>query len=199
MNQSVEWARDNVASFGGDPDRMVLWGQSAGAWSVNYYGYAYPEDPIVKGLIADSGGSTVFTTDPSHSNFTTVAAEAGCGGLDADAELACMQALDASTLQAVYQNTTGVSFGPGVDNTTVFANNTERAIEGLVAQIPAIIGTNSREGSGFVALPANGTSPSEAEVTAGTTFIACPTIEEIGSVKLILRLYVITRGQVCLH
>ncbi|ETS80204.1 hypothetical protein PFICI_07733 [Pestalotiopsis fici W106-1] len=176
----VEWTRDNIANFGGDPDRIVLWGQSAGAWSVNYYGYAYPEDPIVGGLIADSGGSTVFTTDPSHSNFTSVAAAAGCGNeSDAEAELVCMQGLDAATLQAVYANTTGVSFGPGVDNQTVFANNTERAAAGLVAQIPAIIGTNSREGSGFVALPANGTAPSEADILAGTTIIACPTVQEI--------------------
>ncbi|KAF3020939.1 hypothetical protein E8E14_005200 [Neopestalotiopsis sp. 37M] len=175
----VEWARDNIANFGGDPERMVLWGQSAGAWSVNYYGYAYPEDPIVRGLIADSGGSSVFTTDPSHSNFTSVATAAGCVDEDPEAELACMQSLDAATLQAAYASTTGASFGPVVDNRTVFANNTERAVAGLVAQVPAIIGTNSREGSGFVALPANGTAPSEDEITAGTMFIACPTIAEI--------------------
>ncbi|KAF7528225.1 hypothetical protein G7054_g10223 [Neopestalotiopsis clavispora] len=176
---NVEWARDNIAKFGGDPERMVLWGQSAGAWSVNYYGYAYPEDPIVRGLIADSGGSSVFTTDPSHSNFTSVATAAGCVDEDPEAELACMQSLDAATLQAAYASTTGASFGPVVDNRTVFVNNTERAVAGLVAPVPAIIGTNSREGSGFVALPANGTAPSEDEITAGTMFIACPTIAEI--------------------
>ncbi|KAI1847473.1 hypothetical protein JX265_012313 [Neoarthrinium moseri] len=176
---AVEWARDNIAAFGGDPERMALWGQSAGAWSVNYYGYAYPEDPIVAGLIADSGGSAVFTTDPTYSNFTSVATAAGCGGLDAAAELSCMQGVDALTIQALYSNTSGVSFGPSADNTTVFLNNTERALTGLVAQIPAIIGTNSREGSGFVPIPQNGSTPSDDEINAASTIITCPTFQEI--------------------
>ena len=49
----VEWVRDNILAFGGDVDQMVLWGQSAGAASVGLYGYTYPEDMIVKGLISD--------------------------------------------------------------------------------------------------------------------------------------------------
>ncbi|KAI1333579.1 Alpha/Beta hydrolase protein [Xylariaceae sp. FL0016] len=178
QRMAVEWARDNVAAFGGDPDRMVLWGQSAGAWSVNYYGYAYPEDPIVAGLIADSGGSTVFSTG-NTSYFTAVAAAAGCGDLDAEAELECMQGLDATTLQAVASNTTGVSFGPSADNVTVFANNTERAEQGLVANVPAIIGTNSREGSGFVSWSEGDPAPSDEEIIQASALIVCPTVSEI--------------------
>lgn len=49
----VEWVRDNILAFGGDVDQMVLWGQSAGAASVGMYGYTYPDDLIVKGLISD--------------------------------------------------------------------------------------------------------------------------------------------------
>lgn len=49
----VEWVRDNIAAFGGDVGQMVLWGQSAGAASVGMYGYTYPHDLIVKGLISD--------------------------------------------------------------------------------------------------------------------------------------------------
>jgi hypothetical protein len=29
---SVEWARDNIEAFGGDPENMIIWGQSAGRW-----------------------------------------------------------------------------------------------------------------------------------------------------------------------
>ncbi|KAH9886160.1 Alpha/Beta hydrolase protein [Xylariomycetidae sp. FL2044] len=178
---AVEWARDNIKAFGGDPERMVLWGQSAGAWSVNYYGYAYPDDPIVAGLIADSGGSDAFSSgDPS--NFSAVAEQAGCGGgLDAGSELACMQNIDTATIQGLASNTTGASFGPGPDNVTVFTNNTERALEGLVAKLPAIIGTNSREGSGFVSWdPENPeASPAEGDIEEATKIIVCPTVAEI--------------------
>ncbi|CAJ2506625.1 Uu.00g078110.m01.CDS01 [Anthostomella pinea] len=174
---AVEWARDNVAAFGGDPDRMILWGQSAGAWSVNYYGYAYSEDPIVAGLIADSGGSDVFS-DGDPSNFTSIASAAGCGDLDAEAELACMQQVDASTIEALASNTTGVVFAPAADGVTVYANNTERAEKGLVAPVPAIIGTNAQEGTGFGGWTVEGGVDEEFFIEA-QKYVVCPTVSEI--------------------
>ncbi|KAI3530427.1 hypothetical protein CSPX01_14832 [Colletotrichum filicis] len=38
---ATEWVRDNIAQFGGDPEHIILWGQSAGAGLVSYYQYAY--------------------------------------------------------------------------------------------------------------------------------------------------------------
>lgn len=55
--------------------------------SVDYYNFAYPQDPIVAGLIMDSG--TAFlplgTANPSHSNFTFIAGQFGCGNLSSEA------------------------------------------------------------------------------------------------------------------
>jgi carboxylesterase type B len=45
--RSVEWARDNIAAFGGDPERMVLWGQSAGGGAVDSYAYAHPGNDAI--------------------------------------------------------------------------------------------------------------------------------------------------------
>lgn len=57
---AVEWARDNIAAFGGDPERIIIWGQSAGSISVDYYSFTYPDDPIAAGMSLDSG--TSFST-----------------------------------------------------------------------------------------------------------------------------------------
>ncbi|SPQ20686.1 6197845a-f86e-4205-9c99-9573ce3bcaac [Thermothielavioides terrestris] len=94
----TEWVRDNIAGFGGDPDRVVLYGQSVGANAVALYGYAYLQDPIVKGLIASSG--SVSTTNPTANlAFHDLAQMAGCANLTSAAKLACMQKVDALLLQ----------------------------------------------------------------------------------------------------
>lgn len=119
---------------------MVIWGQSAGGGSVDLYNYAYPSDPIVKGVIADSGlaGQTHSSNDTTVS-FTTVAGLVGCSSLNATAEMACMQSVDVRTLQKIVSNSSsGVSFRPTVDNTTVFANLTARMEKGLIAKIVSI-------------------------------------------------------------
>lgn len=52
---AVEWVRDNIAAFGGDPSRITLFGESAGGTSVDHYSYAWKNDPIVHALIVQSG------------------------------------------------------------------------------------------------------------------------------------------------
>lgn len=142
---SVEWTYNNIASFGGDPDRITLWGQSAGGASVANYPYAFADNPIVKGLIADSGGTSIIAkSDPSHSNFTYLASLVGCGSLNASAELSCVRNVDATTLEKALSNfviskqTPTISFTPSDDNITVFTNYTDRLVNGHLAQIVCI-------------------------------------------------------------
>ena len=142
---AVEWVQKNIAAFGGDPERMVIWGQSAGSISVDYYNYAYATNPIVKGLIMDSGTafSPIAVQDLTRSNFTFVAEHVGCSGLANDAlqQLTCMRGVDADTIEdfvAVYaENGTlpALSFDPIVDEEIVFSNYTERALTGEQANI----------------------------------------------------------------
>lgn len=124
---------------------MVIWGQSAGSISVDYYNYAHYEDSLVTGLIMDSGTAFSDTTsnDVSQSNFTFVAENIGCGGLGNDpvSQLACMREVSADKIEgfvAKYQEsgeTPAIGFNPIPDNNIVFENYTERALAGKQAQV----------------------------------------------------------------
>ena len=52
---ALEWIRENIANFGGDPPKIGDWGGSAGAIVVDYLDFAYHSDPIVSGRIMNSG------------------------------------------------------------------------------------------------------------------------------------------------
>ncbi|KAI1340059.1 Alpha/Beta hydrolase protein [Xylariaceae sp. FL0016] len=177
----VEWAQDNIANFGGDSEKMTLWGQSAGAGSVSYYLYSYLDDPIVHAFIADSGApSSSGDTDPTNSNFTALAGLVGCDGLAGPEEFACMQNVDAVLLEETLSNNSAsahISFTPRADGLTVFSNYTDRISQGQISKLPLLTGTNANEGAGFGTFSPDGLTPGQYEL--GLAIETCPVSAEV--------------------
>lgn len=153
---AVEWVRDNIAEFGGDPTRITLFGQSAGGASIDYYSYAWNSDPIVAGLIPESG--TVFswglplTQDSAMAAWFNVSSTVGCGDAtsDADTVLACMRAKNDTELLNAVPLIGGVNgilgvFGPTIDDVVVMSNYTTAK----PAPIPLLMGNNNYEAGLF--------------------------------------------------
>lgn len=169
MRLSLEWVRDNIAAFGGDPSRIMIWGQSAGGSAVDIHNYAFYEDPIAHAIFAQSGNALGIRpgTDVGHTNFTFVAKNLGCDFTeDAHAELECMQALpydDLINAMGWYQQNRSlldpslppISFNPVVDEKLVFGNYTNRYQSGQVSKLPMIYGTAANEGGSLSPLPAD--------------------------------------------
>ncbi|KAL1615222.1 hypothetical protein SLS54_009153 [Diplodia seriata] len=182
QRKAVEWVSQNIRAFGGDPDRMILFGQSAGGMSVDKYAYAHPTDPLVSGLIAQSGlaDAGISNTDTAGTNFTYVAAQLGCTTDDDDATiLACMQQANASAIIAVLDSYNGssqsLSFTPAPDGITQFDDYPDRQARGLFAHLPTVVAQVDNEGASLVSLPPNGEAPNRTAVDAFTRSLAtCP-------------------------
>ncbi|KPI36837.1 Liver carboxylesterase B-1 [Cyphellophora attinorum] len=153
IRAAVEWVRDNVQAFGGDPSRITLWGQSAGSIATNAWTYSYLNDPIVSGTISTSGTALApregwQALDSAQNNFTFVAGKLGCFG-DPASVLGCMRQQPAILIKDTLKNYTSssmLSFQPVVDDQLVFSNYTELLREGHIIKQPAILGSNRREG-----------------------------------------------------
>lgn len=150
---ALEWLRDNISAFGGDPKRIVLGGQSAGAISAHAMSYAYPSDPIAAGLLLQSGtieGLGALAHDADF-EFVRVAEVVGCRSTDRLEELECMRRVDSHQLKHAISNHTLNLFGspyggwPMVDNTTVFTNE-EYERKGRAGQFAHVVSPSNRSG-----------------------------------------------------
>ena len=59
---SLQWVKDNIAAFGGDPEKVTIFGQSAGGWSIVDLLRSPPAKGLFSGAISQSGGSGTFVT-----------------------------------------------------------------------------------------------------------------------------------------
>ena len=62
MIAALKWVKQNIASFGGDPNQVTIAGQSAGAFAVNHLCATPLAKGLFKGAIAQSGGSVLTST-----------------------------------------------------------------------------------------------------------------------------------------
>ncbi|TAQ88146.1 hypothetical protein B7494_g3552 [Chlorociboria aeruginascens] len=178
QRMAVEWVRDNIPAFGGDTSRMILFGQSAGAASVDHYTYSWPSDPIVSGFLMESGAAGFGEPLPldNGEGWYSASASLGCGTnitSDSSAILSCLQS---KNVWEVLGAMGSFIFGPSVDNITGFSDYPARSETGQFAQLPIVTGNNDFEAGIYILVDALNNETNDYTYWEGltnTTF-ACP-------------------------
>ena len=158
---ALQWIRDNIGHFGGDPEQVTLFGESAGAMSVGLHSLSIPSS---KGLFR----SGIMQSNPFGIPYKTAAeagAEAalleialGCGGKEID----CLRALAADDILKEQSNVLieimsllgnhlagFVVWAPVIDGAFLVEDPTVSAEAGEL-EVPTILGTTHDEGVLFV-------------------------------------------------
>jgi para-nitrobenzyl esterase len=151
---ALRWVRDNIAAFGGDPDKVTIAGESAGGMSVCDHLVAPASKGMFRAAIIQSGPCQAQLALPEAERISEdYARDAGCG--DPATAASCLRALPADKLRKpVWYDRIGEDTLSGpVHGTTVLPEDPMVAFRaGRVTDVPVLIGSNHDEFTLFVAL-----------------------------------------------
>ncbi|MBL8174957.1 MAG: carboxylesterase family protein [Bryobacterales bacterium] len=148
---ALEWTRDNIARFGGDPSRVLLFGESAGAVNT----CALLASPLARGLFSaalmQSGSCLAAPHDRAATAGLEFAEKLGCHSAE------CLHNIGAEEI--VRAQSTGVigrdgavrtSYGPSIDGWLLPAAPLEIIEQGRHNRVPFLIGANADETASMV-------------------------------------------------
>ncbi|KAH8788755.1 Alpha/Beta hydrolase protein [Diaporthe sp. PMI_573] len=157
---ALRWINENVKSFGGDPTKVTIWGESSGAESVSAQVLAYNgrDDGLFRAAIGQSGFGGVLSRFPGGANnteamdtlYSLLVSNTSCASTtNTSASLECLRSLPFDEINTALNGTEAAPWPPMLDGDFIADFPVNQLSDGRFPKIPILIGTNTDEGSAF--------------------------------------------------
>ena len=160
---AIQWVRYNIHHFGGDPNRITIFGESAGAISVQAQVLSPWNSGILNGAIAQSGSILNLHFKPpgaARKYGLNVATALGCPTTLDENTLNCMQSLDMEEKLKDITDSEAAGLDPAIEikfwffpdvdnyalNPFIPMDPLEAVKSGMFNRVPYMSGTNTYEG-----------------------------------------------------
>ena len=149
---ALQWVKNNITQFGGDPGKVTMFGESGGCRSVNWLAASPLVKGLVRGAIAES--HTVFTRMMTLQEAERMGA--GFSNSVGKPSLAALRAMPAQDLLEASNKTPAATNGAIVDGWFLPQDIYTIYSQGKQNDIPLITGVTNDEGGGIAGVGAPG-------------------------------------------
>jgi carboxylesterase type B len=151
---ALNWVQKNIGAFNGNPKKVTIFGESAGAVAVDALITAYPDKPPFRAAILQSGQTSprglLYGGGNTTQSWFSLASALNCSASHETSNLTCIRKIDAAVIKhTIETNKLGFTL-QNDDGVTIAANSTSARLARKIANIPILTGTTSQEGRVFV-------------------------------------------------
>ncbi|KAF4583827.1 hypothetical protein EYR40_002322 [Pleurotus pulmonarius] len=176
---AIQWVQDHIAAFGGDPKKVTLFGESAGAFSAATHLFNPAIEGLIAGVILESGTAKASRAELREGFWQRFSAAADCDEHD---PWDCLMAADSDVLlkatKAVTVWDAPLDFVPVIDGDDgLIPDFPSRLYEvGKFAKVPVLSGVNLDEGSVFA--PEHTSSSEEIRARLIATYLSSAAVSQ---------------------